>query len=30
MSRIPPTPPAETNMYKLEDSDDELEYTKWV
>ncbi|OXB39480.1 hypothetical protein LQV05_000687 [Cryptococcus neoformans] len=28
MSRIPPTPPAETNMYKLEDSDDELEYTK--
>lgn len=31
MSRIPPTPPAETNLYKLEDSDDdELEYTKWV
>ncbi|KIR35744.1 hypothetical protein I307_00954 [Cryptococcus deuterogattii 99/473] len=29
MSRIPPTPPAETTMYKLEDSDDdELEYTK--
>jgi hypothetical protein len=29
VSKIPPTPPAE-NPYKLEDSDDELEYTRRV
>lgn len=29
VSKIPPTPPAE-NPYKLEDSDDELEYTRWA
>ncbi|KAK8861767.1 hypothetical protein IAR55_002590 [Kwoniella newhampshirensis] len=28
VSKIPPTPPAERDLYRLEDSDDELEYTK--